>query len=180
MHIYYHYFTLCEFFTSALTDGLLLESAWQQVPSRFFSVSWPTSTTLLVWMVFGCPPIFNSSNPLIKPLGIDPRAPTTIGNTVTFHCFFSSLAKSKYFSLISFSLIFTLWSVGARKSGLPVGIRRLLLFYSLDFFTSALADGFLLGFEWQQVSSSLQDSSQYTGRSLQFCSLDNLHLFRYF
>ena len=27
------------------------------------------------------------------------------------------------------------------------------------FFTSALADGFSLEFEWQQISSSLQDSS---------------------
>ena len=41
----------------------------------------------------------------------------------------------------------------------------LLLFTLLDFFTSILADGFALESEWQQVSSSLQDSSQYFGRS---------------
>ena len=40
-----------------------------------------------------------------------------------------------------------------------------LLFPPLQFFTSALADGFSLEFEWQQVSTSLQDSSQYSGRS---------------
>ena len=40
-----------------------------------------------------------------------------------------------------------------------------LLFTPWEFFTSALADGFSLEFEWQQVSSSLQDSSQYSGRS---------------
>ena len=34
-----------------------------------------------------------------------------------------------------------------------------------EFFTPALAKGFSLEFEWQQVSSSLQDSSQYSGRS---------------
>ena len=46
---------------------------------------------------------------------------------------------------------------------------------SLDFFTSALAEGLSLEFEWQQVSSSLLDSSQYSGRS-QLCSrLDGLH-----
>ena len=39
---------------------------------------------------------------------------------------------------------------------------------------------FLLEFEWQQVSSSLQDSSQYYGRSQYCCSLDNLHLSCYF
>ena len=37
--------------------------------------------------------------------------------------------------------------------------------YLLELFTSALADGLSLEFEWQQVSSSLQDSSQYSGRS---------------
>ena len=35
----------------------------------------------------------------------------------------------------------------------------------LEFFTSVLADGFSLEFEWQQVSSSVQDSSQDFGRS---------------
>ena len=40
-----------------------------------------------------------------------------------------------------------------------------LLFTPLEFFTSVLANGFSLEFEWQQVSSSLQDSSQYSGRS---------------
>ena len=50
-------------------------------------------------------------------------------------------------------------------------IDRLLIFitiniiYSLEFFTSALADGFTLESEWQQVSPSLPDSSQYSGRS---------------
>ena len=34
-----------------------------------------------------------------------------------------------------------------------------LLFTPLEFFTSVLADGFSMEFEWQQVSSSLQDSS---------------------
>ena len=38
-----------------------------------------------------------------------------------------------------------------------------------------LADGFLLEFEWQQVSSSLQDSSQDSGRSQQCCHLDSFY-----
>ena len=45
----------------------------------------------------------------------------------------------------------------------------------LEFFTSALADGFSLEFEFQQVFSSLQDSSQYSGRSQWYCGLDGLH-----
>ena len=50
----------------------------------------------------------------------------------------------------------------------------LLLFTPLEFFISVLADGFSLEFEWQQVSSSLQDSSQYSGHSQQCCHLDSL------
>ena len=45
-----------------------------------------------------------------------------------------------------------------------------IIIYSSEFFTSALADGLSLEFEWQQVFSSLQDSSQYSGR------LDSLQL----
>ena len=42
----------------------------------------------------------------------------------------------------------------------------IVIIYSFEFFTSALADGFSHEFEWQQVSSSLHDSSQYSGRFL--------------
>ena len=41
----------------------------------------------------------------------------------------------------------------------------IIIIHSLELFTSALADGFSLESEWQQVSSNLQDSSQYSGRS---------------
>ena len=41
----------------------------------------------------------------------------------------------------------------------------IIIIHSLELFTSALADGFSLESEWQQVSSSLQDSSKYSGRS---------------
>ena len=34
-----------------------------------------------------------------------------------------------------------------------------LLLFSWEFFTSAFTDGFPREFEWQQVSSSLQDTS---------------------
>ena len=51
----------------------------------------------------------------------------------------------------------------------------LLLFTPLEFFTSALADGLSLEFERQQVSSCLQDTSQYSGRSQKYCHLEGLH-----
>ena len=43
------------------------------------------------------------------------------------------------------------------------------------FFTPVLAGGFLLESEWQQVSSCLQDFSQYSSRSQQCCCLDGLN-----
>ena len=44
----------------------------------------------------------------------------------------------------------------------------------------ALADGFPLEYVWQQVSSSFQDCSLYSGRSQQLFSLDGLHSSSYF
>ena len=41
--------------------------------------------------------------------------------------------------------------------------KQFIIIYSLGFFTSALPDGRSLDVEWQQVSSSIQDSSQYSG-----------------
>ena len=55
-----------------------------------------------------------------------------------------------------------LWS-GCSLSFLRFPISIILLFW--EFFIPVLADGFPLEFEWQQVSSSLQDSSQYSGQS---------------
>ena len=86
----------------------------------------------VVCMVSICPPISNRSSPFTKPLGIVPSAPITIGITVTFvshslsflffSFFFGSLAKSKYLSLFSLSLILTLRSIGTVKStGQEVG-----------------------------------------------------------
>ena len=51
----------------------------------------------------------------------------------------------------------------------------LLKFTPLQFFTSEVADGFSLVFEWQQVSSSLQDSSRDSGRSQQSCHMDSIY-----
>ena len=51
----------------------------------------------------------------------------------------------------------------------------IIIIYSLEFFTSALADGLSLEIEWQQVSSNLMDSSQYSGQSQYCSSLDGPH-----
>ena len=96
----------------------------------------------VVWIVSTRPPICKSSRPFNNPLVTVPKAPITIGIIVSFmfHSFFNSLARSRLLLL-------------------------LLLFNHLEFFTSAIADGLPLLFECQQVSLSLQDSSQYSGCS---------------
>ena len=47
-------------------------------------------------------------------------------------------------------------------AGLCIYYLLVILIYSLKFFTSALSDGLSQVFGWQQVTSSPQDSSQYT------------------
>ena len=62
----------------------------------------------IVWMISPRPLISKSSNPRINSLVTVPKAPITIGLTVTFmfHNFFNSLARSKYLSFFSLSFSF--------------------------------------------------------------------------
>ena len=62
------------------------------------------------------------------------------------------------------------WTVYTR----PVIIIIIIIIYSSEFLTSALVDGFSLDSEWQQVSSSLKDSSQYYVFTKSF-NLDKVH-----
>ena len=41
----------------------------------------------------------------------------------------------------------------------------IIIIIIIEFFPSVLADGLSVEFEWQHVSPSLQDSSQYSGHS---------------
>ena len=43
--------------------------------------------------------------------------------------------------------------------------KDIIIVTSREFFISVLADGLLVEFDRQQISSSLQDSFQYSGRS---------------
>ena len=68
------------------------------------------AAVIMVWIL---PPIFNSSNFLCKRLETVLSALITIGIKASHrvYTFLSSLARSKYMSLFSFSLIFIWWSV---------------------------------------------------------------------
>ena len=61
-----------------------------------------------------------------------------------------------------------------QTSSIIIIIIIILLFW--EFFTPALANGFSLESEWQQVSTSLQDFYQYSSWS-QCCNLDGFHTF---
>ena len=150
-----------------LADGFSLDFEWQQVSwTRLMILA--VLTNAVVWIVSTRPPTSKSSRPFNNPLVIVPNAPITIGTIVTFmfHRFFNSLARSRYLSFFSLSFRFILWSTGTAKSTISQILYFLLIImiiiiivHSLELFTSAIADGFSLKSEWQQVSSSLQDSS---------------------
>ena len=158
----------------------LSDSKSPQVSGTFLSILADLNNAV-VWIVPTRPLISKWTRPCTNSLVTILSSPITIGNTVTFifHCFFSSLARSRYLSLFSLSFSFYLWSAGTVKFAIPQVL--LLFFFCFEiFFTQAQAGGFSLGFEWQQVSSSLQDSSQYSGQSQQCCSSDSLQPSSYF
>ena len=72
----------------------------------------------VVWMVSAWLPTSKSSKFFNNPLVTVPKAPITIGISVTFmfYGFFNSLARSRYLSLFSHSFSFILWSAGTAKS----------------------------------------------------------------
>ena len=134
---------LWKLFVSPSADGLsvcLIDSKSPRFFRTLFSILIDFSNAV-VWMVSSRPLISKPSSPCTKHLATISSAPVTIGITDSFmfHVFFSSLARSRYLSPLIIILPF--W----------------------NFFTPALADGFSLEFEWQQVSSSPQDCSQYSG-----------------
>ena len=79
----------------------------------------------VIWMISHHPLISNFSSPSSVTV---PRAPLTMGITVTFmlQSFFQFLRMSRYLSFFSLSFNFTLWSVGTAKST----IQQVLFFFS--------------------------------------------------
>ena len=143
---------------------------------------------IVVWMVYTRPPASKSSSPFNNPLVTVPKEPITIGIIVTFmfhslFFFFFQLPSFHFpsvlfcgqpglqspqfckFSFFLFFFFFCCWLLWSSGRDLVIRLYVKVLFAPLEFFISVLADGFSLEFEWQQVSSSLQDSSQDSGRS---------------
>ena len=116
-----------EFFIPALAN-----SHWRLGDSKSLQVSRTLLSILadlnnaVIWMISSCRLISKSPSRGTNPLVTIPRAPITIGITVTlvFHSFFSSVARSKFLSFFSLSFKFTLWSDWTAKSK----IRQVLFF----------------------------------------------------
>ena len=118
----------------------------------------------IVWVVSTRHIICKFSSPFINPSVTVPVAPIIIGINVTFmfHSFFQFPSKVEVFILLF--IFFQFYPLVGRNSKVHNFASSLLSFALFwEFYTPA--DGFSLEFEWQQVSSSLQDSSQYSGRS---------------
>ena len=84
---------------------------------------------VVVWMVYTCPLISESSSPFNNHLVTVPKPPIMIGMIITFmfHSFFNSLGRPRYLSFFSLSFSFILWSAGTAKST----ILKFLFFFTL-------------------------------------------------
>ena len=101
-----------------------------QVSRNLLSILADLNNTV-VWMVSPHPFISKASSLRTNPLVTAPRALITIGIIVTFmiYSYFNSLSRSRYLSLFSHFLNFTLWSAMRAKSTILQ-----VLFYFVDYF----------------------------------------------
>ena len=101
-------YTACEFFISALADGLLQEFEYQQVPSDLQNLSHYSGRSQECYSLNGFR--FNSFRPLSKHLGTVSSVPITTGIiTFMFKSFFLVPWQDLSTCLSSLSLNFILW-----------------------------------------------------------------------
>ena len=118
-------------------------------------------SNVVIWIVSTRPPTSKSSRPFNNPLVIVPNAPITIGTSVTFmfHSFFNSLARSRYLSFFSHSFI-------------TIIIIIIIIITPCEFITTSSADVWMI----TNLLGS-RNSSQYSIRSQQICSLGGVGSF---
>ena len=157
-------FVLFEFFTRAVATGFSLESEWQQVSSSLQDSSqysgWPQQCCY--WMVSSYFYI-QVLQSFYQSFGDFTECTNYNWYNRHFHVpqFVFFQFPSKVQVLIFLFAFCQFYSVVSRDCK----VHKSLFFTPWEFFTSANADVFSLEFELQQVSLSLQDSSQYFGRS---------------
>ena len=85
-----------------------LSNSWSPQVSRTLLSILVVLNNVVVWMVSTHPFIFKSSSPCTNPLVTVSKATIKIGIIATFmfHSFFNSLARSKFLSFFSLSILF--------------------------------------------------------------------------
>ena len=146
-------------FLQVVSHGSLSNSKSPKVSRTLLSIL-ADSNPPVVWMVSILLLISSSRSPPLRLLGTVWNTQVKIKNRCHAHVpwFFVFVFLQGQSICLSFRFLF---------------IMIILLFW--EFFTPAFADGFQLESEGQQVSSNLQDSSQYSGQSQHCCTLDGLH-----
>ena len=133
LFICFYYYLSWEFFHTSVSLSYQVVFHWSLNDSKSSQVS-RTFLNAVVGMVLILPLISSSSSPFSRLLGIVSSAHTAIGITLTFmfYSFFSSLTRSRYLVIFTFSLMFTLWSAGMAKSTIwqIIFLSLVLLFYS--------------------------------------------------
>ena len=147
----------------------LSDSKYPQVSRTLLSIL-AVLNNAVVWMVSTRLPTSKSSSPISNPLVTVPNALTTIGIIVTsmFHCFFNSLARSRYFSFFSHSFSFILWSTGTVKSINLQVLFLLFIIYSFRIFHISVSWWFFTGV-W--VTASLLKSPGLVSEFLPFLAM---------
>ena len=109
-----------------VSHWILIDRKSPQVSRTLLSIL-VVLTNAVLWMIFTRLPTSNSSSPFSNPLVTVPNAPITIGIIVTcmFHCFFNSLARSRYLSF--FSHFFQFYCVVSRDMNIIIIIIILLM-----------------------------------------------------
>ena len=113
----------------------LSDSKSPQVTRTLLSILVVLSNAV-IWIVSTRPLTSMSSWPFNNPLVIVPKASIAVGTIVTFmfHCFFNSLARSRYLSFFSHSFSFILWSAGTAKSTILQILFSFLFFFFVNYY----------------------------------------------
>ena len=148
------------FFPLSLSD-----SKFPQVSRTLLSILTDRKDAV-VWNVSFVSFVSCSPNLSSKSLRTVTSAPTIIGITVAsiFYWYFSSLARSKYVSIFSFSFTLTQWSNRTAKSTRQQLLLLLLLLLLMRASHIRVSWWSFTGVREKQVTSGPKDSSQYSGR----------------
>ena len=119
--------------------------------AEVFRLGWVYSAVTLSFSLMRAGDVFNSN--------VDSRCGLFSSDLVV--SWYLKIPRELYASYVLGQILVSAYTISEYDQTLV----SYIIIYSFEFFTSALADGLTLEFEWQQVFSCPQDSSRYSGRS---------------